>query len=113
MTQPLEDLLFVGTRGVVSALRKDTGEEVWRNSLPGTGHQPIHVVFEDGILFCGTRGYVLALDPLTGEILWNNPLKGQGHGLVCLTTAKLGAASGFTELAAAHEEEERRRQAAT
>lgn len=57
----------------------------------------------EDLLFLGTRGHVLALDPLSGL----------GHGLICLTTARLGAASGFTELAAAHEEAAPRSQAAT
>lgn len=109
MSQPLEDLLFVGTRGYVCALRKDSGEEAWRSSLPGTGHHPVHVVFEDGLLFCGTNGHVLALDPVSGEVLWTNSIPGLGHELICLTTAGLGAASGFTELAAAQQEEERER----
>ena len=78
-----EDLVFVGLRSAqVAALRQDTGELVWVESVGSIPQQageqvttaPIHAV---GKVFVGVangdsggQGRVVALDAATGEIAW-------------------------------------------
>lgn len=80
------DLLYLGTHGHALALRKDTGETVWKQSLPNTGYGLVSILYEEGRLFCGVGGRVFCLDPLTGEIQWENALKDMGMQAVYLTS---------------------------
>ncbi len=59
--------------GAVAALRRDTGELVWKHARPKTPNYPspivLHVGGRDQLLLTGCD-LVTSLDPLTGEVLW-------------------------------------------
>ncbi|HEY3012719.1 MAG TPA: PQQ-binding-like beta-propeller repeat protein [Gemmatimonadales bacterium] len=65
------DTIFVATsrpQGRVSALRRDTGKQIWRTSTPPIG-APLALV--DGVLLAETQqGEVLGIDPSGGKIRW-------------------------------------------
>ncbi len=87
----LDQLLFAGTHGYVTALNKLTGKEAWRRSLPGTGFSIVTLLFEEGVLYAASGGHVFALNPLNGEIAWENPLQGLGTSALCLATIRSSA----------------------
>ncbi|HEY7308493.1 MAG TPA: PQQ-binding-like beta-propeller repeat protein [Gemmataceae bacterium] len=82
----IDQLIFVGLRGYVIALDRDTGEKVWDCSELNSG--PITLLLDGDRLIASTNGYVYCLDPLTGQVLWNNPLRGYGLGIAHLVSAR-------------------------
>ena len=80
MTTP--PAVYIGIKGMVLALDRSTGEELWRRPLGGADF--VNVALVDGDLFASARGELYALDPWSGEIRWHNPLKGLGRGLLTI-----------------------------
>ncbi|SPE62849.1 Pyrrolo-quinoline quinone [Verrucomicrobia bacterium] len=79
------EIIYVGIRGSVLALKRATGEQVWSTRLKGFGF--VHVIVEEGRVFAAAHGEVFCLDLLTGKLVWHNGLKGFGTGLASLATA--------------------------
>jgi PQQ-like domain len=102
---PLE-LLFVGIKDVVVALRHVDGAEVWRTKLKGGDF--VTVLWDGEGLFAANHGEVFRLDPVSGTILWRNPLKGLRTGVVSLASHRAKAQATPYETIA----EQKRRQAA-
>ena len=78
----MEQNLYIGCNGQVSAIDPQTGEELWRTKLkPGvisaTNYEDVSVIVRDGVIYAGCNGHLFALSP-DGRILWHNPLKGIG-----------------------------------
>ena len=78
-------MLFIGINGIVLALDRATGQEVWRSKLKGS--QFVNVALDGGELYATTLGEIFRLDPETGHVRWNNKLSGLGRGLVTMATA--------------------------
>ena len=78
------DLIFIGIRGSVVALYRDTGQQVWATHLKGVGF--VNVVLERDKVLATACGEVFCLDALQGNALWHNPLKGFGRGLATIAT---------------------------
>src|SRR5438552_10221096 len=74
----IDQLIFVGLRGYVLALDRDTGEIAWSNDKLSSGYTTL--LLDGDRLIVSTNGYMYCLDPLTGEVLWHNPLRGYGSG---------------------------------
>jgi len=89
------DYVFAGTYGHVLALDQETGQTVWKVSLPRTGYHIVSIIVENGQLLCGSGGRVYALAPETGEILWSNGMPGMRHGHVFLATAQSSGAAAM------------------
>ena len=94
----IEELLFVGTHGFVTALEQRSGKERWRTSLPSTGYSVVTLLFEEGLLFAASGGHCFALDPSTGAIAWRNDLSGLGNGALCLATTRTPSNAGADPL---------------
>src|SRR5436190_8568512 len=77
--------VFVGIKGAVLALDRDSGERLWESSLKGADF--VSVTVQDGDLFAASRGRVYRLDPSSGDILWVNDLEGLGYGIVSIAGA--------------------------
>ena len=100
---PARDLLFVGIKGSVVALRKETGQVAWAIKLrSGTTYVPI--VAEEGFVYAVSGGEVTCLSAADGKPVWHNELKGYGRGHCLLA----GAANPGAVSAAAAIEEQRR-----
>ena len=82
----IDQLIFVGLRGYVIALDRDTGGVVWDNSELNSG--PVSLLLDGDCLLVSTNGYIYCLDPLTGRVLWNNPLRGYGIGIAHLASVR-------------------------
>jgi outer membrane protein assembly factor BamB len=76
------DLMFVGIKGSVVALKRATGEKVWATHLKGFDF--VNVVLQEQAVVASCCGEIFCLDPLTGDALWHNPLKGFGTGLASI-----------------------------
>lgn len=82
----IDQLIFVGLRGYVIALDRDTGEIVWDNSELDSG--PVSLLLDGDRLIVSTNGYIYCLNPLTGRVVWNNPLRGYGIGIAHLVSVR-------------------------
>lgn len=93
------DLLYVGIRGTVLALRKSDGEITWSVKLRrGTSFVPL--IQEGGKLYAASGGEVTCLDAASGDILWHNALKGHGMGYVALAGESFSIGAAASEEAA-------------
>jgi len=84
----VEQNLYIGSNGHVSAVDIQTGAELWRVKLQSgvmtaTTREDVSVIVRDGVIYAGSNGHIFALSP-DGRILWHNPLKGIGHNDIAL-----------------------------
>jgi len=105
------ELVFVGIKGSVVALKRTTGEQVWATHLKGWDF--VNVVLDAGKLLASTHGEIFCLDPLTGNGLWHNGLKGFGTGLATIATEDTGAGGNALVLAEKQRQDEQAAAAAT
>lgn len=91
----IQDLLFVGFNGTVVALKKHSGDLVWKWNCPKPSRQMVAILVEEDCVFASSAGYTYCLDGLTGQQLWYNPLKGLGTGVPCLATAASSLSPSF------------------
>lgn len=82
----IDQLIFVGLRGYVVALDRETGEVVWSNNKLNSGCTTL--LLDGDRLIVSTNGYMHCLDPLTGDVLWQNPLRGYGTGVTDLASVR-------------------------
>ena len=78
------DLVFIGIKGSVVALYRDTGQQAWATRLKGMDF--VNVVLEGDRVLATAWGEIFCLDALEGQVLWHNPLKGYGRGLATMAT---------------------------
>jgi outer membrane protein assembly factor BamB len=74
------DPIYIGLKGAVLALDRDSGQIVWRTELKGSDF--VNVVLQGGDLFAASRGELYRLNPATGDLIWGNTLPGLGWGIV-------------------------------
>lgn len=86
--------VFVGLKGAVVAIDRDSGKSLWQSDLKGADF--VAVTLQDGDLFAASRGRVYRLDPATGAIVWVNDLEGLGWGIVSIAGAAQAAGPAET-----------------
>ena len=91
MPRETQELLFVGIKDVVIALRPADGVEVWRTKLKGGDF--VTVLWDGEKLFAANNGEVFRLDPASGTIIWENPMKGLRKGVVSLAVQRAATPS--------------------
>ena len=98
---PIDQLVFIGLKGYVLALHRDSGEIVWSNDQLKSGY--VTLLLDGDQLIVSTNGYIYCLDPGTGKIRWHNPLKGYGSGAPTSLISTRGQSSqqALIEMAAA------------
>jgi outer membrane protein assembly factor BamB len=84
MTQPIDTLIFLGINGVVFALDRTTGTEVWCVELKGSDF--VNVVLDGDRVLATTKGEIYCIDPVTAQVIWQNDLPGMGTGIVSIAT---------------------------
>jgi outer membrane protein assembly factor BamB len=99
----IDQLIFVGLRGYVLALDRDTGEIAWSNDKLNSGYTTL--LLDGDRLIASTNGYMYCLDPLTGDVLWQNPLRGYGTGVTDLASVRGGGPRTAVARAAAADAE--------
>lgn len=77
--------IFVGLRGAVVAVDRDSGATIWERHLKGADF--VSLTQQDGDLFAASRGRIYRIDPSSGDILWVNDLAGLGWGIVSIAGA--------------------------
>ena len=80
---PALDLILVATQGLVVALRKSDGIELWRTRLPGMAFF-VTILVDPPHAFAHTRGELHCLDLASGHIIWTNNLPSTGYNLASL-----------------------------
>jgi outer membrane protein assembly factor BamB len=99
----IDQLIFIGLRGYVLALDRDTGEIAWSNDKLNSGYTTL--LLDGDRLIASTNGYMYCLDPLTGDVLWQNPLRGYGTGVTDLASVRGSAPRTAVARAAAVDSE--------
>ena len=97
MARPRGGLLYLGIKGHVLAVDRDTGEERWRTKLQGVtmrAHEFVHLHRDGDALFAAYSGEVFCLDPRSGTVRWHNKLSRLGTGVVGMATDAPGAGNG-------------------
>lgn len=84
MPRRKREVLFIGVSGKVLALDADTGAEIWRTKLKGSGTVLLHR--DASRLYASVSGELFCLDAESGATRWHNKLKGLGMGLVSMAT---------------------------
>ena len=97
--RPVDQLIFVGINGWVSALDRDTGEIVWTNSELNSGLTTL--LLDGDRLIASTNGYLYCLDPQNGRVVWSNPLRGYGTGVTHLVSTRGQTSQVIVDQAAA------------
>lgn len=70
--------LYLGIKGHVVCIEKQTGKELWNTKLKGMS---ITNVFCDSKnIFAYASGHLFCLDSAFGKIQWKNALSGYGYG---------------------------------
>jgi hypothetical protein len=92
------NLVFVGIRGSVVALDKNSGAHVWETKLKGGAF--VTLLVDGNQVLAGAQGEIFCLDAATGQIRWHDGLKGYGLGLLSIATAN--GSSDSSAIAAEH-----------
>jgi outer membrane protein assembly factor BamB len=85
---PTTDLLFVGIKGSVLAIRKYDGAIAWSTKLR-RGSSFVPILQEGDRLYAASGGEVTCLNGASGRVLWNNRLPGYGMGYAAIAGAGL------------------------
>ena len=88
----MSSAIFIGIRGKVVALDRETGQQLWKAELKGSDF--VNVMLDVDRVIAATKGEVFCLDAATGQLWWRNELPGEGRGLVTIATA-FGSASAM------------------
>lgn len=81
-----KELIYVGVKGAVTAIKRDSGRTYWSTHLRGGGF--VNLVITDTAIFAHANGHLYCLDPRTGEVKWENQLTGLGYGTAALATVE-------------------------
>ena len=71
--------VYVGLKGSVLALERESGRILWQRELAGSSF--VNLIEEGNHIFALSQGEAYCLDAGTGALLWHNPLKGFGLGI--------------------------------
>ena len=77
--------LFIGIKGHIICLNKETGKSIWTRKLK-LSSSVTNVHFEGNCLFASTKGYLYCLSPDDGSVKWTTPLNGFGNGPCIIAT---------------------------
>jgi outer membrane protein assembly factor BamB len=83
------DLVYLGIRGSVLALDKNSGARIWETKLKGS--QFVTLLVDGQRIFAGAQGEIFCLDAATGKTLWHDGLSGYGFGLMSLAIQNGGS----------------------
>jgi outer membrane protein assembly factor BamB len=81
----IDELVFVGLNGRITALDRETGEVIWTCSS-GSGYTTL--LLDGDRLIVSANGYLCCLDAKRGKTLWKNELKGYGVGIAHLVSVR-------------------------
>ena len=100
------DLVFLGIRGSVVALEKNSGARAWEVKLKGSSF--VTLLVDGNRILAGAQGEVFCLDAATGKTLWHDGLSGYGLGLMSIATQ-----NGSSNAAAAARQADEQQQASS
>lgn len=70
--------LFLGIKGHVLCLNKETGKELWRTKMISANIT--NILYEGDFVFAYASGHFFCLNSSDGNIIWENGLNGMGYG---------------------------------
>ena len=81
------DVIYVGLKGSVVALDRQTGKKIWKTHLKGAGF--VMVVLDREMVIAHTKGEIFGLRAEDGRVLWSNSLLGMGYGYATIAGASI------------------------
>jgi outer membrane protein assembly factor BamB len=97
----MKDRIYLGIKGQVLCLEKDTGREIWRT--PVRRGVLVNVVVDGDFVLVYSNGHLFSLDSESGRILWENKLPGLGHGYAIIATRNSQTAIAAAQQIQAHQ----------
>jgi outer membrane protein assembly factor BamB len=86
--------LYLGIKGHVVCIEKDSGRELWRTLIKGS--QLTNILVDDDGIFAYSGGHLFCLSPADGTIRWKSDLPGLGFGYCILATRGSGGSAAAT-----------------
>ena len=77
--------LYLGIKGQVVCIEKQTGRELWNTKLKGMSITNVYC--DENKIYAYASGHLFCLDPDFGKILWKNTLTGYGYGSCIFATS--------------------------
>jgi hypothetical protein len=87
-----QEMLYLGTKGSVAAIDRETGERLWTTHLKGA--QFVSLLIDGDSVIAHTGGHLYRVEAESGRILWENELKGLGYGFGTLASASATSGDG-------------------
>lgn len=85
----LDEFVFVGFNGRVSALDRRSGQIVWSWKAPrGRFSSFVSMLLDGDRLVVSAHGYTYCLDASTGQEIWSQEFKGFGFGHASLASVR-------------------------
>jgi hypothetical protein len=79
----LKNVLYVGIKGHVVAIDKQSGRELWRTKLGG--YTLVNILIDTEMIFAYAKGHVFGMN-FSGKVLWDNGMTGLGYNMALLAT---------------------------
>src|SRR4051812_40237287 len=80
-----KNILLLGVKGSVIAMRRDTGERLWYTKLKGSlSADFVSVTADEERVYAHTGGELFCLDLRTGNSVWRDELSGMGYGVASI-----------------------------
>jgi hypothetical protein len=80
-----KNIILLGVKGAVIALRRDTGERLWETKLrESISADFVTVTADEARVYAHTYGEFHCLDLQTGNRLWHDKLAGFGYGIASI-----------------------------
>jgi len=95
----VNDLLYLGIKGGVLAMRKSDGTVAWFTKLR-RGITFVPLILDGDRIYAASCGEVSCLDAVTGTLVWHNELKGYGVGYAAIAGASFPIGAAALEQAA-------------
>jgi len=89
--------IFLGIKGHVVCLNKETGKEIWRTKMIST--TITNVCYEESFIFAYAGGHFFCLNSNNGNIIWENGLAGMGYGPCIIASENQNSAVVANQLA--------------
>jgi len=90
--------LFLGIKGHVVCLDKESGDVVWDTKVKNSAIT--NVYYEDGLVFAYSGGHLFCLHSSDGSLKWENTLKGLGYGACIMASEQQNSALIMSQIAA-------------
>jgi outer membrane protein assembly factor BamB len=88
-TDDTPQILVVALGGKVAGIDRNTGDELWRNELPGGGLGIVELLVEEKTVLALAGGKLFCLELTSGEERWSTEVPGSGRGTMLVEDKRI------------------------